>query len=133
MSLQDFLSALDTLVAEASSAFDAASDDESLEIARVRYLGQKSGALRDIQKQMGAIDQGDRKAAGMRFNESKAAIQEAFDACKARLGKGDSDALDPTFDPTLPGMRPPGRTRSSDHADDSALDGDHGADGVRSG
>ena len=52
MSLQDFLSALDSLVEEASNAFDVASDEESLEVARVRYLGQKSGALRDIMKQM---------------------------------------------------------------------------------
>ena len=41
MSLQDFLSALDALVEEASSAFDAATDAESLEVARVRYFGQK--------------------------------------------------------------------------------------------
>lgn len=106
MSLPDFLTALDTLVEEASNAFDSATDDESLEVARVRYLGQKSGALRDIQKQMGTIGQDDRKAAGMRLNESKAAIQEAFNACKARLGKGDSGSLDPTFDPSLPGVRP---------------------------
>lgn len=106
MSLQDFLSALDSLVEEASNAFDAASDEESLEVARVRYLGQKSGALRDIQKQMGSIDPSDRKAAGLRLNESKSGIQESFNACKARLGKSDSGSLDATFDPTLPGVRP---------------------------
>ncbi len=106
MSLQDFLSALDSLVEEASNAFDVVSDEESLEVARVRYLGQKSGALRDIMKQMGSIDQEDRKAAGLRLNESKSAIQEAFNACNARLGKGDAGSLDATFDPTLPGVRP---------------------------
>lgn len=106
MSLQDFLSALDSLVSEASDAFDSASDEESLELARVRYLGQKSGALRDIQKRMGTIHQDDRKAAGLRLNESKSSIQDAFNASKARLGKGDSASLDVTFDPTLPGIRP---------------------------
>lgn len=106
MSLQDFLSSLDALVAEASGAFDSAEEAEALEAARVRYLGQKSGALRDIQKQMGAIDPADRKAAGMRLNESKAAIQEAFDGAKGRLGQGDKGGVDPTFDPTLPGIRP---------------------------
>ena len=88
MSLHDFLSALDSLVSEASEAFDSASDEESLELARVRYLGQKSERPRDIQKQMGTIDQDDRKAAGLRLNESKSTIQEAFNASKARLGKG---------------------------------------------
>lgn len=106
MSLQDFLSDLDKLVQEASTAFDAVTDAESLEIARVRYVGQKSGALRDIQKQISKIEPGDRKAAGMRFNESKSAIQDAFNDCKQRLGQGESAAIDPTFDPTLPGVRP---------------------------
>ena len=39
MSLQDFLSTLDGMEAEASSAFEPASDADSLEVARVRYLG----------------------------------------------------------------------------------------------
>ena len=106
MSLQDFLSDLDKLVQEASAAFDAVTDAESLEVARVRYVGQKSGALRDIQKQISKIEPSDRKAAGMRFNESKTAIQDAFNDCKQRLGQGEAAAIDPTFDPTLPGLRP---------------------------
>ncbi len=106
MSLQDFLSTLDSLEGEASSAFDSAADPELLEAARVRFLGQKSGAIRDVQKQMGSIDKSDRKAAGMRLNEFKSNIQAAFDACKARLGGSDDSAVDPTFDPTLPGVRP---------------------------
>jgi phenylalanyl-tRNA synthetase alpha chain len=106
MSLQEFLSTLDALQGEASSAFDQATDPESLEVARVRYLGQKSGAIRDVQKRMGTIEKGDRKTAGMRLNEFKAAVQAAFEASKARLGESDSCAVDPTFDPTLPGIRP---------------------------
>ncbi len=42
-----------------------------LEAARVRFLGQKNGAIRDVQKQMGSIDKADRKAAGMRLNAFK--------------------------------------------------------------
>jgi phenylalanyl-tRNA synthetase alpha chain len=42
----------------------------------------------------------------MRLNESKTAIEEAFQASKERLGKADSGALDSNFDPTLPGLRP---------------------------
>lgn len=106
MSLRDFLSALDALVSEAVGAFDAADDAETLEAARVRYLGQKSGALRDIQKQMGSIALDDRKTAGMRLNETKSSIQTAFDACRERLGETHSASLDLGFDPTLPGVRP---------------------------
>jgi phenylalanyl-tRNA synthetase alpha chain len=106
MSLQDFLSALDALESEASSAFDAATDAESLEVARVRFLGKKSGALKDVQKQMKAIADADRKTAGMRLNASKSNIESAFESSKARLGGSDASAVDPTFDPTLPGQRP---------------------------
>ena len=106
MSLQDFLSTLDRLEEDASCAFDAAVDADALEAARVRYLGQKKGAIRDVQKQMGTIDQADRKAAGIRLNQFKSTIQTAFEACKARLGRSESSTVDPTFDPSLPGTRP---------------------------
>ncbi|MCH1496873.1 MAG: phenylalanine--tRNA ligase subunit alpha, partial [Rubripirellula sp.] len=106
MSLQDFLSSLDGLVADASAAFEAATDAEALEEARVQYLGQKSGALRDIQKQMGSIAPEDRKTAGMQLNQSKTAIQDAFNGAKSRLGQGEEGGIDATFDPSLPGHRP---------------------------
>ena len=98
MSLKDFLSTLDALEGEASCAFDDATDPDALESARVRYMGQKKGALRDVQKQMGTIDKTDRKAAGMRLNQFKSTIHSAFEASKARLGASDSVATDPTFD-----------------------------------
>ena len=79
MSLQDFLSTLDGMEEEASSAFETASDAASLEVARVRYLGQKSGALRDVQKRMGSIDKADRKTAGMRLNQFKSNVQSTFE------------------------------------------------------
>ena len=106
MSLQDFLSSLDALVADASAAFESAVDTEALEEARVQYLGQKSGALRDIQKQMGGIDAGDRKTAGMQLNQSKNAIQAAFSDAKGRLGTHEEGGIEATFDPSLPGHRP---------------------------
>jgi len=106
MSLQDFLSTLDALEGEASAAFETAADADSLEVARVRYLGQKSGAIRDVQKQMGSIDKTDRKAAGMRLNQFKSNVQTALDTAKERLSDSDTLGLDPTFDPSLPGNRP---------------------------
>ncbi|TWU43019.1 Phenylalanine--tRNA ligase alpha subunit [Novipirellula aureliae] len=106
MSLSNFLSTLDDLQQQALDAFETANDADSLEEARVRYLGAKKGALKDVQKQMGAIDPSDRKTAGMRLNEFKTKVQASFDESKARLGGGDQSSLAPTFDPTLPGIRP---------------------------
>lgn len=106
MALQDFLSTLDALENEAAAAFEAAEDSDSLEAARVRYLGQKSGALRDVQKQMGAIDNSEKKTAGMRLNQLKSNLQAAFDSSKERLGGTDASGADATFDPTLPGTLP---------------------------
>ena len=98
MSLQDFLSSLDGLVAEASGAFESAADAEALEEAHVQYLGRKSGELRDIQKQMGSIAPEDRKTAGMSLNQSKNAIQDAFNEAKSRLGQGEEGGIDATFE-----------------------------------
>ena len=106
MSLQDFLSTLDGLEEEASAAFETACDPDTLEAARVQFLGQKSGALRDVQKRMGSIDKADRKTAGMRLNQFKSNVQEALENAKTRLGGDDATGADPTFDPSLPGRRP---------------------------
>lgn len=106
MSLDHFIATLDQLEGEAKEAFETASDADALELARVRYLGAKKGALKDVQKLMGGIDKDDRKAAGIRLNAFKSNVQTAFDASSSRLGGDRSDGIDPTFDPTLPGIQP---------------------------
>jgi phenylalanyl-tRNA synthetase alpha chain len=106
MSLQDFLSTLDSLESEASSAFQTAANPEALEAARVEYLGQKKGKLRDAMNMMGSVDAAERKSAGMRLNECKTTIQTAFETASARLLGNAEVREDHTFDPTLPGVRP---------------------------
>ena len=106
MSLQEFITTLDSLESEASAAFEGADDADSLEAARVRFLGQKKGLLRDAQKKMSSIDPADRKDAGMRFNACKTSIQTAFESSSQRLSGEEGGGADPTFDPTLPGVRP---------------------------
>jgi phenylalanyl-tRNA synthetase alpha chain len=105
-SLQHFLSALDSLQSEAVATLDAASDADAFEAARVKYVGHKKGALKEIQKQMGGVASGDRKSAGMRLNEVKNEIEAAVAKAEARLRGGGTVDSDPTFDPTLPGIRP---------------------------
>jgi len=106
MSLQEFVTALDDLADDAKRTFQAATDPDTLEEARVRFLGAKKGLLKDIQKRIGSVGKPDIKTAGMRLNEVKSLIQEAFETTQSRLLGSDDDEVDATFDPTLPGIQP---------------------------
>jgi phenylalanyl-tRNA synthetase alpha chain len=106
MSTHQFLTTLDELQRDATTAFEAASTPESLEEARVKYLGAKSGVLKDVQKLLGRIGKDDKPAAGKRLNEVKQAINDAFESAQTRVVGGNDTSVDPTFDPTLPGTRP---------------------------
>jgi phenylalanyl-tRNA synthetase alpha chain len=106
MALADFLNELDQLTAQATGAFQAAADQESLETARIEFLGAKQGKLKAAQKGMGRVDASDRPAAGKRLNEAKQQIEDAFQAAAKRLAAADRPAAAPRqvlFDPTLPG------------------------------
>ncbi|MCA9228226.1 MAG: hypothetical protein KDA47_21535 [Planctomycetales bacterium] len=78
MALADFLQQLDQLAAEANTAFEAAADADSLEAARVEFLGAKAGRLKAVQKLMGSVAGPEKPAAGKRLNEVKDEIQAAF-------------------------------------------------------
>jgi phenylalanyl-tRNA synthetase alpha chain len=104
--LDDFLSSLDRLTAEARSAFDA-EDSDALEAARVEFLGARSGRLKQVQKGLGKVDKADKPAAGKAFNAAKQAIEAAFEAAQRQLASAATTATDgPRFDLTLPGERP---------------------------
>jgi phenylalanyl-tRNA synthetase alpha chain len=106
MSLQEFLSSLDQLQTDAERAFESASDAEHLEQSRVRFLGAKKGQLKSVSKQMGTVAVADKKAAGLRLNQAKQAIEAAFESAQRRFAGETEAGVDPTFDPTLPGIRP---------------------------
>lgn len=113
MALADFLADLDELVARAAAAFEAATDNETFEAARIEFLGAKSGRLKNVQKGLGKVDKPDKPAAGKRFNEVKKQIEAALDDAGKRLsggsaaGKGAASAKTAGFDPTVPGTRHP--------------------------
>ena len=48
MALSDFVAELDQLAAQAQEAFDAASSQETLEAARIEFLGAKKGRLKAL-------------------------------------------------------------------------------------
>ncbi len=106
MSLNEFLATLDQLQQDASSALGESASLDSLEAARVRFLGAKSGVLKDVQKRLGAISKEDKPVAGKRLNEVKQSIADAFEAAQLRVTGGVDASVDPHFDPTLPGTRP---------------------------
>jgi phenylalanyl-tRNA synthetase alpha chain len=106
MNLAQFLSELDTLLAEANAAFTAAADAPALEAARIEFLGAAKGRLKDVQKGLGALAKEDKPAAGKRFNEVKTAIEAAFEAGQERIQTaGVATKAGPRLDLTLPGEK----------------------------
>jgi phenylalanyl-tRNA synthetase alpha chain len=104
MSLQAFISDLDSLLASATAAFTGAGDREALEAARIEFLGAKSGKLKAAQKGLGAVAGPDKPAAGKKFNDAKTAIEQAFEAAQARLSSAPAKKKSgEQFDITLPG------------------------------
>src|SRR5688500_2940590 len=104
MSLSAFVAELDTLLADASQAFQSAADADSLENARIEFLGAKSGRLKAIQKGLGQVGKEDKPAAGKRFNEVKSQIEAAFEATQQRFSASPAaQRSGPQFDPTVPG------------------------------
>ncbi len=106
MALGEFLAELDKVAADAAATFESVLDSDSLEAARVEFLGAKQGRLKAVQKQMGQVDKADRPAAGKRLNAVKGQVEAAFEQARDRLGAGKSNspkAGAEQFDPTLPG------------------------------
>ena len=107
MSLNEFLSELDTLAADGQRALDAVADPEMLEAARIEFLGSKSGRLRSVQSRLAKVAKSDKPAAGKRFNLVKRDLEATFEATSARIASQQTRTTGgPSFDPTLPGQRP---------------------------
>ena len=104
MSLAKFLAALDQLESDATSALQSVQDAAQLEEARVRFLGAKNGAMRDVEKQLGGVPNEDKRTAGKRLNEVKQSVQAAFDSARDTIASSAvQKATGPLPDPTLPG------------------------------
>ena len=106
MSLQNFVDSLDGLLDEAKRSLDGVASSEQLEALRVKFVGAKNGAIKAVQKLMGAVESEHRPAAGKRFNEVRDAIQSSLDAASERLvGSSRKASNEQLIDPTLPGIR----------------------------
>jgi phenylalanyl-tRNA synthetase alpha chain len=102
-------STLSDLESRAAALIDAAVSPDSLESARVEFLGRK-GALASIGKDMGKLPPDERAAVGKLLNAVKQNLESRFDARKAAFDKAALDArlaaewLDVTR--PAPGVRP---------------------------
>ncbi|MEK6236621.1 MAG: phenylalanine--tRNA ligase subunit alpha [Planctomycetales bacterium] len=103
--LDQFLSDLNDLLGSARQAFQSVEDSESLEAARVNFLGAKAGKLKSLQKGLGKIAKEAKREAGQKFNEVKQEVQAALDGAKSRLSSPAKKQSGPAFDPTPPGKR----------------------------
>jgi len=78
-SLTAFEESAARLVAEAQAAFSAAATPDDIEAARIRFLGDRSGQLRDLQLSLGRLPRELKPQAGRLFNEAKASVTGAFE------------------------------------------------------
>lgn len=102
--LEDFIKELDQLVADARAAFEAASNSDELEAARVEFVGAKKGRFKSVQKLMGSVD--NKPAAGQKFNQVKKEVQAILDSATERIKGGSGErSVDPNFDFTIPGQQ----------------------------
>jgi len=107
MQLSEFQQQLDALVQSAQTDLDQALDADSLEAARVEYVGARNGKLKSLQKLLGKLDKADKPAGGKSFNQTKQQVEAAFEVSAKRLQQaGTVSGQLETFDPTIPGPRP---------------------------
>ncbi len=78
------VSDVDALRATAVAAFDAAADGPALEQARVEHLGRRS-PLAEAQKQLGRMDDDERRRVGALLNDLKRDVTTAFEARHAEI------------------------------------------------
>ena len=89
----------------AARSVSAASDEKSLEAARVEYLGRK-GRIRDLMGLLAALPSHERAEAGKLINDLKDEITRAFDERRGAVAAGARKPAGPVFDVTLPGAKP---------------------------
>lgn len=98
---------LEALQAEALDTIASAADLDTVEAARVKYLGRK-GAVTEILRGLGKVSAEERPAMGQLSNVVKTAIGEALDSRKAALSSVADAAREASeaVDLSLPGRRP---------------------------
>ena len=103
MTIEQFESEVNALRVEALAAFAKATNAEELEAARIQFLGDRSGKLKNVQQALGALSKEYKPAAGRAFNEIKNSLTSAHEE---RLRVVARAAHSVTLeDPTMPARR----------------------------
>lgn len=97
----DHTQAFQEYEAAALAAIVGAGDADSLEQARVEFLGKKNGRLKDLQAIVGKAAPEERASVGKQFNDVKQKVTSALDARKVDLAKPKASLTG--LDITLPG------------------------------
>jgi len=100
--MKNFLAAVEDIEKKAVEALDKAPDIGALDNLVVEFMGRK-GPVTAVSKRLGALDAGDRPAAGARLNQLKGKLNALIE--KRRHALKSSVVADPNFDHTLPGHR----------------------------
>ena len=104
---------LDTLVAQATADFGAATEPAKLEEAKARYLG-KDGSITVLLKGLGKLPPEAKKTAGAAINVAKQVVESALAARRDQLKRSQLEAqlAAESLDVTLPGR---GQSRGALH------------------
>ena len=100
---------VDGIEKAALAAIDAATDEQSLDDARVRFLGRK-GELTTLARGLGRMSAEERPAAGAAINAAKERVQGAVEVRRRFLDgqQLERELAEEAVDVTLPGRRRPG-------------------------
>ncbi|HEY2065245.1 MAG TPA: phenylalanine--tRNA ligase subunit alpha [Gemmatimonadaceae bacterium] len=108
--LQEYIDHSGQMATRGTQEIERASDEASLEEARIRYLGDKRGELLQFQKALGTLPIEVRRDAGRQFNAVKTQLTDAVEARLAALRRATSKG--PALDLTMPARR---RWRGANH------------------
>jgi phenylalanyl-tRNA synthetase alpha chain len=101
--LQAFIAAADALEREGAAALNAATTADAVEEARIAFLGDARGKLREVQASLRDNPKEDKPAAGKRFNALKVALESLLAERVDAIGGGKSHAAADVVDLTMPG------------------------------
>src|SRR5947209_3171494 len=98
--LEQYITAAESLATRGADALSAAADAEALETARVQFLGDRRGELLALQKALGTLPVESRRDAGRAFNDAKTRLTAALEARRAAMSR--SASTGPRLDLTMP-------------------------------
>ena len=101
-SLDDYKRLLNELASQGANAFGSAADADALEAARIEFVGDQRGRLREFQVALGRLPREAKPDAGRQFNSAKATLTEAYERRKEELARAGADDTNRPRDLTMP-------------------------------